>query len=83
MIKAGARISRASMSDPDPITSAHRADLDEVRAWLGKMIKSLRFVELVAAIIALISRMRDVNGELMKQLTNLRRAPPNGYAYEA
>ena len=64
------------MSDPDPITSAHRADLDEVRAWLGKMIKSLRFVELVAAIIALISRMRDVNGELMKQLTNLRKKRP-------
>jgi transposase len=64
------------MSDLDPITSAHRADLDEVRAWLEKMIKSLRFIELVAAVIALIARMRDINSDAMKQLANLRKKRP-------
>jgi transposase len=68
------------MSEQEPITSAHRADLDEVRAWLDKMIKSLRFVELVTAVIALITRMRDVNGELMKQIANLRRKRPRSEA---
>jgi hypothetical protein len=55
------------MSEPPSITSAHRPDLDEVRAWFEKMIKSPRFVELVAAIIALITRMAGINSELMKR----------------
>jgi transposase len=60
----------------DPVTSAFAPDLEEVRAWLGKMIAALRFVELVAAILALIARMRDINTELVSQLAHLRRARP-------
>jgi transposase len=40
------------------------------------MIKSMRFVELVSAITTLISRMASINGELAKQLANLRRKRP-------
>ena len=66
------------MSSPAkaPITSPFAADLAEVRAWLEKMIKALRFVEMVTAIVALISRMRDINLELTKQCGDMRRARP-------
>jgi transposase len=58
------------------VTSAFAPDLDEIRAWLQKMICALRFVELVTAIVALIGRMRDLNTELVAQLAHLRRARP-------
>lgn len=65
-----------SSPEPTPITSPFVADLAEVRAWLEKMIKALRFVEMVTAIVALVSRMRDINLELTKQLGDMRRARP-------
>lgn len=40
------------------------------------MIKALKFVELVSAILYLITRMRDINTELVKQLAHYRRARP-------
>ena len=46
------------------------------------MIAALRFVELVAAIVALIGRMRDINTELVKQLAQLRRARPRSETLE-
>lgn len=64
------------MASRDRVTSAFAPDLDEVRAWLGKMIAALRFVELVAAVLALIGRMRDLNTDLVAQLAQLRRARP-------
>jgi transposase len=64
------------MSEPEHITSAYTPDIEQVKSWLEKMVKSMRFVELVAAIIALIVRMRDVNSELLKQVTNLRKKRP-------
>ncbi len=64
------------MAARDNVTSAFAPDLDEVRAWLEKMIAALRFVELVAAVLALIGRMRDINAELVSQLAVLRRKPP-------
>ena len=48
------------MASRDRVTSTFAPDLEEVRAWLGKMIAALRFAELVAAILALIGRMRDL-----------------------
>jgi transposase len=65
-----------------PITSPYAPDLTQVRAWLEKMIKSLRFVELVAAILALIAKMRDANTELLRQLVHLRRARPRSETLE-
>jgi transposase len=66
------------MSSPTPptITSPSVPDLAEVRAWIEKMIKALRFVELVVAIVALIGRMREINLELTQQIVNFRRARP-------
>jgi transposase len=66
------------MSSPRPpiITSPSAPDLADVRAWIEKMIKALKFVELVSAILYLITRMRDINTELMKQVAHLRRARP-------
>jgi transposase len=64
------------MASRESITSAFAPDLDEIRAWLQKMITTLRFVEMVTAIVALIGRMRDLNTELLAQLAHLRRARP-------
>lgn len=63
---------------PPPLTSAITPDLAEVRGWLEKMIKALRFAELVVAILGLISRMRDINLDLMKRNPSTRGviAPP-------
>lgn len=58
------------------ITSPSVPDLGEVRSWLEAMIAALRFVELVSAIMYLITRMRDVNLALMTQLAQMRRARP-------
>ena len=60
----------------DKVTSAFAPDLEEVRAWLGKMVAALRFAELVAAILSLIGRMRDLNTDLVAQLAHLRRSRP-------
>jgi transposase len=64
------------MATLQPITSAHVPDLEQVRAWLQKMIASMRFVELIMAIIGLITRMRDINTELNKRLAHLSRKRP-------
>jgi hypothetical protein len=68
------------MATREKVTSAFAPDLDEVRAWLQKMIAALRFVDLVTAVIALIVRMRDLNTELVAQLAHLRRARPRAEA---
>jgi transposase len=70
------------MTTPPPITSPYAPDLGQVRAWLEKMIKALRFIELVAAVLALIGKMRDANTELVKQLAHLRRARPRSETLE-
>ena len=66
------------MSAPEPttITSPFAPDRADVRAWLEKMIKALKFAELITAILALICRMGEINLDLTKQLVHLRRARP-------
>jgi hypothetical protein len=64
------------------ITSPYAPDLGEVRVWLERMIAALKFVELVAAILALIGRMRDANTELTKQLAGLRPKRPRSETLE-
>jgi transposase len=59
-----------------PIPSPYAPDMSKVRVWLEQMIKALKFVELVSAVIVLIGRMSSINAELTKQLTHLRRARP-------
>ncbi len=67
------------MASREKVTSAFAPDLDEVRAWLQKMIAALRFVEMVTAVIGLIARMRDINTELVAQLAHLRRRHPRSW----
>lgn len=39
-------------------------------------MRQLQFARLIAAVVALVTRLRDLNTELTKQLVNLRRARP-------
>lgn len=66
------------MSSPTPpiITSPIAPDIAEVKVWIEERIAALKFVELVSAILYLITRMRDINTELMKQIADLRRRRP-------
>jgi integrase len=64
------------MATREKVTSAFAPDLEEVRAWLQKMVAALRFVDLVTAVLALIARMRDINTELVAQIAHLRRSRP-------
>ena len=57
------------MKSSPPITSPYAPDLEQVRAWLQKMIAAFKFVELVAVIVSFVERMVVVNAELTKQLT--------------
>src|SRR3974390_3398271 len=58
------------------ITSPYAPDLGQVRAWLAQAIRALKFLELIAAVVALVTRMGEINAELVKQLANLRRKRP-------
>jgi hypothetical protein len=61
-------------SPPSP--SPYAPDMSKVRAWLEQMVKALKFLELVSAVVVLIGRMSSINAELTKQLTHLRRKRP-------
>lgn len=73
---------RIPMKTPPSITSPYAPDLEELRAWLQKMIAALRFAELVVAVIAFIGRMCIINTELTKQLVHLRRKRPKSEKLE-
>lgn len=49
---------------------------EELRDWLEKLVKELQFARLISVVVALVTRLRDMNTELTKQLANLRRARP-------
>jgi transposase len=65
-----------AVSERPTITSPFSPDLAEVRAWIEKAIASMKLVELVVAVMALLTRMRDINTELTKQVAHLRRRRP-------
>jgi len=61
-----------------PITSAIDPDLGAVRKFIADMIAQGAIAVLVAAIVTLLARMRDLNTELMKKLASKsRKRPPN------
>lgn len=63
---------------PDPVTSAITPDLSVVRQFIADMVARGAVVELVAAIVGLLARMRDLNTELMAKLAGKsRKRPPN------
>jgi transposase len=61
-----------------PMTSPFTPDLRELRAWMERMVQSLRFVEMVAAVVTFIGRMVQINAELTKRVNELcRKRPPS------
>lgn len=66
------------MSAPDAVPNlfAGAPNVDEIRAWMKRMIAELRVAELVTLIVSLIVRMRDLNKELVRQVATLRRKKP-------
>jgi hypothetical protein len=64
------------------ITSPYAPDVAQLRGWLEKMVRALKFVEMVAAVVALVARMGEANAELVKQLANLRRKRPRSETLE-
>jgi hypothetical protein len=69
------------MSESATVTSPYAPDVDDVRRWMEKMIKSMRLLELVAAIIALVTRMRDINTELTRGMADARRRRPRSESW--
>jgi transposase len=63
------------MSPPSP-TSPYAPDLAKFRAWLEQMLRAMRFVELVSAVVALLTRMSEINADLTKRLWHLQRRRP-------
>ncbi|MGH8311395.1 MAG: hypothetical protein ACRETX_16580, partial [Steroidobacteraceae bacterium] len=63
---------------PPTITSALEPDLAAVGKFVEDMLARGAVAALVAAIIALLARMRDLNTELMRKLASkTRKRPPN------
>lgn len=68
----------APSQKPTPITSATAPDLDAVRRFLEDMFARGAIAVLVASILALLTRMRDLNTELVRKLASTaRKRPPN------
>src|SRR5260221_10249732 len=63
-------------------TSPYAPDLEELRAWLQTMVAAMKLVELIAAVLALITRMRDINLELTKRVAHLTRKRPRSETLE-
>jgi hypothetical protein len=60
------------------ITSAIDPDLGAVKAFIADMIAKGAIATLVAAIVGLLVKMRELNMELMRKLAgNSRKRPPN------
>jgi transposase len=63
-------------------TSPYSPDLEQLRLWLEKMVATLKFVELIVAVVGLIGRMRDINIELTKRVAHLTRKRPRSETLE-
>lgn len=68
----------AAAKKAEPITSAMAPDLDVVRRFIVDMLARGAVAELIASVLALLSRMRELNTELMAKLASKSRMrPPN------
>lgn len=63
-------------------TSPYEPDVEQLRSWLESMIAAFKFVELVTAIILLVTRMRDLNTQLTQRLGQLTRKRPRSETLE-
>src|SRR5262245_41313648 len=50
--------------------------IDDIRAWMKRMIAEVRITELVTLIVSLIVKMRDLNTELVRRIAKLQRKKP-------
>lgn len=66
----------------NPRTSPFAPDMGAVRAWMEEVIRTLRFAELVVAVVAFIARMCEINRELTKKLAELQRRRPRSETLE-
>ena len=64
------------------VTSPFAPDLGQVRAWLEKMVKAFKFVELITAIVSLLEKMAQINAELTRRLAHARRKHPRSETLE-
>jgi transposase len=68
----------ASSEKTPPVTSAIDPDLGAVKKFMEDMLSMGAITALVAAVLALLVRMRDLNTELMRKLASKsRKRPPN------
>lgn len=58
------------------ITSASGPDIGQVKTWLEQMIAAMKFAELIAAVLSLITWLCDINTQLTLQLAQFRKARP-------
>jgi len=62
----------------NPITSVVDPDLGAVRSFIEGMLARGAIAALVTAILSLLTRMRDLNTELVRKLASTsRKRPPN------
>ena len=66
----------------ETVTSPYAPDVDAVRVWLEDMVAAMSFARLIAAILTLITRMRDLNTELTKRVAHLTRKRPRSETLE-
>lgn len=64
------------------ITSPYAPDVKALRGWLEQMVASMKLIELVLAVVALVTRMSEINLELTKRLAVMRRAKPKSETLE-
>jgi transposase len=75
--RAASLVQRAmAKGDADPITSSVSPDLDAVAKFVRDMIARGAIAELIAAVLALLTRMRDLNTELAARIASGRRKRP-------
>ena len=60
-----------------PLTSPLVPDLAAVRTFITEMVAKGAIVALIEAILGLLTRMRDLNTDLVRQLAQSRRARPH------
>lgn len=68
----------AASANVEPITNVLEPDFGAIERFIGDMIARGAIAALVASIVALLVRMRDLNTELLRKLASKsRKRPPN------
>ena len=70
------KVGTAAPAAAPSMTSALAPDLEAVRRFIADMIARRAFAELIAAVLALLVRMRDLNTELMAKVASHSRKRP-------